>query len=379
MADQDLDHESICESGAALGRFDLQKVEKLCSRLLGLPRQSQDLLLRNSSQVRRPEVSERLVAMSHALRHSDPRQMLAVAELASRVASMVRLPPGREPMAADGRAWALLSLANALRVNGKLRAAEAAFQEAEAELASGSGLTALDARYRSLLGSLRAAQQRYPESIALYREAVLLYERGGEGQAAAEEKLKLGRALGHAGDLESAVRCLVSAIEGLEGGGEDHLPLAGAHNLAHFLGDSGYPSIAVHLLRQLSPLYGQRPGDAFGLRLRWLEGRLHAQLGCLEPAARALEAVRLGFTNLGLAYDAALAALELAAIYAHQGCLDRVQSLAVEMFPVFQSRDLRKEARLALLFFVGAAEARRITPAEVRSLAERVERSRQRG
>jgi hypothetical protein len=57
-------------------------------------------------------------------------------------------------------------------------------------------------------------------------------------------------------------------------------------------------------------LLGFRPSA----RVTWLEGRTVAGLGNREEGAKAIEQVFRDFKNLGIAYDAGLAALELAAL-----------------------------------------------------------------
>ena len=70
--------------------------------------------------------------------------------------------------------------------------------------------------------------------------------------------------------------------------------------------------------------------------------------------ARSVE-VREGFLEWGSGYDAALAALDLALLYADEGRSAEMRRLARAMAPVFRAQDVHREALAALLLFVEAA------------------------
>jgi hypothetical protein len=96
-----------------------------------------------------------------------------------------------------------------------------------------------------------------------------------------------------------------------------------------------------------------------------VRGRLHAGLCEYAHAVRFLEAARQGFVERRMAYDAALAALDLALVYAR--CRERlkVRELAVQMYPIFVSEGIAREASAALLLFVEAARELRATPESI--------------
>ena len=87
------------------------------------------------------------------------------------------------------------------------------------------------------------------------------------------------------------------------------------------------------------------------VRLRWLEGRICANLGETRYAEACLAEARDAFLELGVAYDAALVALQLADVLAPQGRFAEMRQLAEEMLPIFQSRDLHPHAQAALKMF----------------------------
>jgi hypothetical protein len=66
--------------------------------------------------------------------------------------------------------------------------------------------------------------------------------------------------------------------------------------------------------------------------------------------------VRAGFADQGIAYDAALATLELAVLYLEQERTREVKALARQMAPIFKAQGVHREALAALKLFCEAAE-----------------------
>jgi tetratricopeptide (TPR) repeat protein len=354
-------------------RLPLPEVARLCRELASRPPSAQVLLTRNSSRYGHLDVGKGLLDWAYALRHKDPRRMLELARAAVRFARALPKTVGPSCLLADLRAEAWMVFANALRVNNRLRAAEAAFRRARSCLEAGSGDGLLQAKLNALLGALRVGQQRFPEALDLFREAARLYERLGDGHLAGEVLVAIGRAHQQAGDLRQALRCLHAALSRIESGRDRTLPLVTLQIIAELLNDAGYPEDAVAALREAAPLYDLAPGDVMLLRFQWSEGKLCAKLGREEEALRRLEAVRRAFLDLQLPLDAALAALDLAALHARRGQMDRVAALAAEMLPVFRTQEIHREARLALLLFARAAQAGRATPSAIARWARRAE------
>ncbi len=77
-----------------------------------------------------------------------------------------------------------------------------------------------------------------------------------------------------------------------------------------------------------------------------------------------------------MGYDAALVSLDLALLYTQEGCVEDLKRLASELMPIFESRDVHREALMALLMFQRACEEERLTVDLVRQLAEHLRRER---
>ena len=81
----------------------------------------------------------------------------------------------------------------------------------------------------------------------------------------------------------------------------------------------------------------------------------------MDAAEAKLRLVRDEFVAEGIGYDAALASLDLAKIYLGQGRTAETRQLAAEMHSIFISREIHREALVALVFFQRAAEQERAT------------------
>lgn len=277
-------------------------------------------------------------------------------------------------LTADTRAEAWSSLANALRVRGNLREADEAWSSAQFHLVFGSGDPMLRARLLSLKGSLRIEQRRLRQAIELLEETRSLYISIEDRQEEAKTLLTLGRAYWMADRLEEAIAAAVSAASRCDGEKDPLIKVYAFQNLALYLEAAGQAREALAILERTEALFEETAGPLVKLRKRWVEGRLLARLDRLDEAISILDSVRQRFADLGLAFDAAQAALDLAVFYAQLGKMREVEQLATEMYPVFVSRDIPREATAALLLFAEAARAHTATVASITEVAERLKK-----
>lgn len=353
---------------AAASRAAPEGLRLTCDELDGLPQSQVRLLSRNSRRVSRPDVVLELIRRSDAHRFSDPRRMLRLATLAHTVACEIQrslLPPG---LVADLRAAALTAQGNAYKVLGDLRSAESSLLAAHQAAAQGTGDPLVAARIRWIVAVVRERQGRFADALIALEEAIAEYRTVGDSVAAGQCMLSLCVVRRQLGDFPAAIRC---AIEGAQSAAiidEPELRIAAVQNVASCLvaiGEAGFPAA---LLEEIQDLYEALPGHLPLLRLRWLQGRIQASLRKPVEARVAFNAVRRTFLEMGLFLDAALVSLELAALYAEAGWPHEVERLAEEMYPVFLSRDLPREASAALLLFVEVVNERTATPARIRQI-----------
>jgi tetratricopeptide (TPR) repeat protein len=272
------------------------------------------------------------------------------------------------------RAWCYL--ANARRLLSDLSGSEVAFQAAESHLAQGTGERLERARLLDLKASLRTIQGRYDEAFALLNRAIAIYQR-------AQQRHLLGRVLlnkGHVciwkGDFDLATALLRQGLALVEPEREPKLVATAYHNLAYVLNEVGQPREALALVTRARLLYLELGDRLYLIRLQYTEGKIAMNLGRLEQAEGILRAVRKSFLEKGMAYDAALASMELAQVYARQQRLAEIRALSEELVPIFQSRDLQREALAALNKFQQAAEAETVTLGLIQDVSSRLHKLR---
>jgi tetratricopeptide (TPR) repeat protein len=312
---------------------------------------------------------EMLLQASWALRFSDAREMVRIAELALFAAE--RLQPAHYGRAAiadvRGRAWA--ELANAHRVADDLDLAEKAMALAVAWQRRGSGDPWLVARIADLMASLCSDQRRFAEAEELLEKVHRFYRQVGDRHHAGRTLVKRGVIASHGNDPRGTLALLVEGLDLLD---VHRDPKLVAHAvLAILLGlvNHGRCRQARIYLWRCRALFERDGGPRFQLRVRWLAGRIHAGLGELDRAERELQAAREGFEAAGSPYNAALVSLDLAAAWLQQGKARQVRQLVEEMIAAFRALRIAREAVAALLLLREACDRDEATLDRVRTVA----------
>jgi tetratricopeptide (TPR) repeat protein len=261
--------------------------------------------------------------------------------------------------AAKARTWTWLG--NACRVLGDFRQAESAFQTAELFL-SRSWLDPLDeALLLELKAPLRRVQRRFDEALELLESAIAIYREVNEPHLQGRALMMKGVVLQYKGDCQEAADCFRDSLFLLDGSREPRLAGMTRYNLISCLQEAGRSAEAAALIpeaRRIMEQVGTRSDQG---RLRWTEGRVAASLGRYEEAAETFHELREAFLEDGIAFDAALVSLDLATVYLRQRRIEETKRLAAEMIPVFQSREVYREALAALIVFQRVAEMEQLT------------------
>jgi hypothetical protein len=95
--------------------------------------------------------------------------------------------------------------------------------------------------------------------------------------------------------------------------------------------------------------------------------------GRTAAAQAGLEQVRRKFADLEMPYDAALASLDLAALWLNTGRTAEVKELAIEMEAIFRAKNIHREALAALVLFWEAAKREAATLELVRGVIAEIE------
>lgn len=176
---------------------------------------------------------------------------------------------------------------------------------------------------------------------------------------------------------QRAIASTKAALANVSEATEPRLYLCGRHNLSLFLVEAGQYDAAAEIIWADAELYEQFADLWTKLRRRWLQGKIAFGTRQLEEAESAFLAVRDGFVDQGIGYDAAMVSLDLALLYLKEGRMVDVQRLAGEMQPIFETADVHPEAIAALLLFQESVRQQAVTVELVEDLAAYLKRARE--
>lgn len=321
---------------------------------------------------------EALLQKSWEARFSDPKRMLKLAESAARMAQHIK--PQKYPwpgFVTDLRARAFAELGNAYRVNERYPEADAAFAQAWEILEDeGIGDPLIHGRVLDLLASLRSAQRRLEQAISLLDKVHDLYLEAGDSHLAGKALIMKGINTHYLGQPREALSLMQRGTALLHPGRDPLLQRSSALSIIDALAGCGdYRQASRRLLQSgLREAFATEPLNL--LKLRWVEGKIHAGLGRLVVAERAFAEVREEFVEREQVYDAAVVGLELAAVWLRQGKTSQVRKLAEEMHSTFEELGLRWEAGKALFFLHEACRRQMVTVSMIERIRTFLERLR---
>ena len=343
-----------------------QQARELWQALKRHPPARRRVLISRRPELRTWALCELICAESIEAAADNADRALDLAELALKVAELV---PGertwRERL--QGYAWA--HVGNAQRVRGDLPSAEKAFVRARKLWEVGSledGELLDEALVLGLEASLRINQSRLSEARALLDRAL-------EFQGGAFRKhllLNQARLLEWAGDFEDALAILYEAAPLISSEEDPRLLWLLRFHIANDLAHLGRFSDADLLLPEVRTLTMRLGNELDTVRLRWLEGRIAAGLGRKDEALVILSRVRSEFAARSIAYDTALATLEVASLLLEQGRLREVRVLARQMTPIFGAEGIHREALAALKLFRDSVEQEVVSVEIIRQMVE---------
>jgi len=312
---------------------------------------------------------ETLLAAAWDLRYSDPHEMVRIAELALFAAERLEKTRYGRAEIADVRARAWAELANACRVTDDLYSAEQAMARAVGWLHRGSGDPWLLARIADLMASLLADQRRFADAGELLGKVHRFYGRMGNLHLAGRALISRGIFAGYDNQPRQALALLVQGVELIDVDQDARLAVSAVHAIVTNLVECGrYRQARIQLWRS-RPLFARQGGELSLLRLRWLEGRIHAGLGDFARAEREFAVTRAGYAAAGSPYKAALVALDLAAVWLQRGKTRQVRELVEEMIATFRALRIAREAVAAMLILREACDRDEATLDRVRMVA----------
>jgi len=349
----------------------------LVASLLRHPAERRRVLVANRRCFVTLSVADQLLKASREQGYAEPRAGEELAELALGIVLRLDAKELSPHLLADARARCFVAIANARRIASDLRGADEALGQAEEQLRAGTRDRLERARLLAYKACLRRAQRRFDEAASLLDRAIAIYRRAGETHLAGEAILARAVAEKEAGFPEQAIELLREANRLIDPAADPRLTLCVCHNLIDWLTEAGHSLEAQGLMARSAEIYRRFDDPPTRLRRLWVQGKIARGLGRLDEAGELFGRVREGFVELWISYDAALAALDLAGVFARLGRTEEVKRLASEMLPIFRSRDVHREAIAALIVFQRAAASEQATQALVEELAAYLRRAAQ--
>lgn len=301
----------------------------------------------------------------------DPTVARTLARLAGQIAARTdaRTCGGSDALI-DLEAYALAMEGNALRAAGALSLAAEVFSQARL-LQEHSGIDLdLAARIDCLESFLFRDLRQLDKALMVLDRAVRKLHRLGDVDQVARAVLNRANVLFLQGDLRQAITALENT---LSLPCDPQLTLSIRHNLSTFLAMSGRPREAYEIFKKTQGLYLQLSDPLTTARRLWVEGLILRELGeDLELAAGLLAEAAAHLADHGYAFDAALAGLDLAVVYALQGDAAEVLRVAGELVRLFRVRNVHPEALAALKMVHKAAQQEAVTLAVIRRAAEQI-------
>jgi tetratricopeptide (TPR) repeat protein len=314
---------------------------------------------------------ETLLRAVPAERYRDPQHMLMLALGTEAQARRLR-ESGLYPtaLAADLHARALGELANSYRITNQFTEADALLNKAVTAQQEGTGDPLVLARLWEIGSSVRLAQRQLDIAIEALDGACQLYNEVGEPHLAGRALIKKGICTAHTCRYAEAAEILQEGLDRVDAVRDPHLATIGQYCYVYSLADCGEYIRASELLLKsgLREAFAAEPLNL--LKLRWLEGKIHAGLGRLEKAETALTAARQGFFQKIQNYDAALVGLDLLEVWLRQGKAVEAQELAEDVLETFLDLGIQSEALKALRYLREACRQRAATPALVKLVAD---------
>jgi tetratricopeptide (TPR) repeat protein/DNA-binding XRE family transcriptional regulator len=317
--------------------------------------------------------SERLCEESERVAAENAEQALELAQLGLQAGER---SPGDAGWKARLQAYAWAFIGNALRVQGDLPAADAAFAMTRTLWGESTpGYAGLLAEWRplDLEASLRRDQRNWAAASSLLDRARQI----APPEAVGRILIKKATVLERAGDLPAALATLDEAEQRLGATAEPRLRWVTQFNrLVCFCHLGRYQEAAAQLqaVTETATALGH---DLDMVRSLWLKGRVAANQGRRQQAIVSFEQVRAEFVARRNTYLTAAVSLELAIVYLEEGRFGEVRQLAGSMVCIFESQQVHRETLASLRLFCKASEATTATAEQIRHLLSCLERARQ--
>ncbi|MCB1057180.1 MAG: hypothetical protein KDD11_16890 [Acidobacteria bacterium] len=317
----------------------------LLAELLRLPPAHRSLQVKNGERFRSLALARALLEASGRRAVLDPAEGAGLAELVLELCDSLEVSVYGGGMVADTRALAWAQVADCRRREGRADGAERALVRADGHLRQGTGEALVGARLLAVEAALRRSQMSLGESERLLGRAVRLYRAAGDELHLGRTLLQQAELAHDAGDYRRARWSVRQAIRRLRRVAPSRELEEARQLLVSCEVELGGFAGAERLLADLGPNFEEDP--RLPLRRRWLAGRVASGLGRHAHAEEELGAARHGFEEIGAQGEAALVALDLAALYHRAGRPEDMARQVAEVLPYFALHASHRELSVA--------------------------------
>lgn len=278
---------------------------------------------------------------------------------------------------ADLEAYALAMEGNAQRVSNDLREAQRTFTEARQVQDRGGADPDLMARIDLLEASLRRDLRQFKIALGLLDEAERVFISLKDRNLQARTVINRANVYLVMRELDHVVENLRKALPLAQ---DPWLSLVVRHNLIFALAECGRAREAAEIYEVSKDLYLQYSDPLTVSRRLWAEGLIAREMEeNLDHAEQLLSQAAGRLAEHGYPLDAALAGLDLVAVYARRGQSAEVLRVASDLLHLFQATDLHPEALAALKMVYEAAERESVNLSLLAQAAEKVRANQVRG
>lgn len=358
MRRPDLDHLKFVKSWLSTEELEGQRYAPL---LLDLPTAEWRSAMRRHPDLRRYGTLQRVLSTIHEDIYDFPIQARERAAVVVKFAEVVDTPEPQFRAAIAGLAWK--EYANALRYNGKLRAAYKAARTAQEWYEPFGTLTCESAKARLAEALIQRELTKDLDGILrTARECATIFRDYGEAAAFVNARMTEALALSDAQRHKEAMAIFTETAEQAEVTGDRHTLAICLHNAAdcaRALGDI----VNARKLDARASAYFEELGSVERPRIRWTEALALAAEGRVSTAILELRTARAELLKLGMNTDAALYGLEVVALRHERG--EDVTADLAELVETFTKAGMIQSSLEAIAYLRQQSAGGRISPRQI--------------
>jgi hypothetical protein len=331
------------------------------------------LLLANSSELRKLALLQRYIERAYSYRLHHPEEGLQISDS---LIAWTRTDPS--PLVAVIRRRALMERANFLRILGDPIGAYAVLAKVSTELESNGTSDPLEeARYQEVRGSLEKDCGNFEASTSLLRKSLTKVRKWGDHHTLQRVLIATGVSEILNNQFEPGDKHLEQAMQ-IEGPDSFFLRCAALNRLVGFYWSGNSHKAYQALLRvrdKLGESWLRGAPETYEMRALSIEGQILRALHTDDDAIGVLKKARESAVRLGLGCEVCHVSLDLAQIYATQERYSEVRrELAFGVPFCSERRALDVHGREALLLLQGALQHQgRLETSQIRAVTLQLE------